>query len=79
MKQAVTAGEGSFKLCVFSGEGPLTFSDMLLVRGQVHDFFPLLLLAHLADSFCFAGVDVGPFLLILVISRIVRDYSHVTT
>jgi hypothetical protein len=58
VKQAVTAGEGSFKLCVLSGVGLLSFSDMLLVRGQVHDFF---LFAHAVDSFWFCWHGRGSF------------------
>ncbi len=57
--------------CVPTGDFTVAFGHghplVLIVGGQVHDFFPLLLLSHLADSFCFAGVDVGPFLLFLVI------------
>jgi hypothetical protein len=92
----------------FSGVGPLSFSNMLLVREVRYMTFShssyfvrevrymtfshsSYLRPHVVDSFCFAGMDMGPFLLSLVIppplipqlgvlitSIIVRDYIHMS-
>jgi hypothetical protein len=54
LRQVVIVGEGSSKLGVLFSAPPLSFLDMLLVRGnQVNDFFPHLLLAHLVEGFYF--------------------------
>ncbi len=53
-RQVVNVGEGSSKLGVLFNAPPLSFFDMLLVKGiRVNDFFPLLLLAHLVEGFYF--------------------------
>ncbi len=55
MWQAIITGEGSYSLSVFFSVPPLSFflTCFLWYWGRLHDFFPLLLLAHLVDHFCF--------------------------
>ncbi len=54
MWEAIITGEGSYRLGVFFSVPPLSFSNMLLmIVRSIADFFPLLLLAHLVEHFCF--------------------------